>query len=116
MGCPRWLLEVIIAYLSEREPMAKAHMKYIDDLSFTAAINLKENLKTDPNPARPQSYHERTNHFLPDDKNIMQEMFNNLSTYASDNQMVINGDKSKLMLFNQGRNYDFLPNIKTEAG
>ena len=46
----------------------------------------------------------------------MQELFNNLSAYANDNQMVINGEKSKLMLFNKGRNYDFLPDIKTESG
>ena len=30
--------------------------------------------------------------------------------------MVINGEQSKLMLFNKGRNYDFLPEIKTESG
>ena len=30
--------------------------------------------------------------------------------------MVINEDKTKVMLFNQGRKYDFLPNITTESG
>ena len=29
---------------------------------------------------------------------------------------MINQDKSKVMLFNQGRKYDFLPTIKTENG
>ena len=30
--------------------------------------------------------------------------------------MVINEDKTKVMLFNQGRKYDFLPHIETESG
>ena len=99
-----------------RKPMTKSHMKYIDDLSFTAALNLKDNLVKDPDLPRPLSYHERTSYTLPDDKNVMQNIFNDLKTFAHDHQMVINEDKTKVMLFNQGRKYDFLPNITNESG
>jgi hypothetical protein len=54
-----------------RKPMTKSHMKYIDDLSFTAALNLKDNLVKD----LPRPYQERTSFTLPDDKNVMQNIF-----------------------------------------
>ena len=178
MGVPRWLLEIVIAFLSERElivrhkglnsakkslpggspqgtrlgmflflvlinfagfpaqdiavnigeemtkslnkrkPMMKTHLKYIDDLTFAAAINLKENLigNPDPNPPQPLSYHERTQHILPLEKDIIHQQFNELKTFANDHQMVINEDKTKAMLFNTGKKYDFLPQIRTESG
>ena len=176
MGCPRWLLEIVIAFLSEREltvkykgsnsskkrlpggspqgtrlgmflflvlinhagipaddqilnigeqittsknkrkTMVKTHMKYINDLSIAAAINLKENLVVDPDLPKPLSYHERTNHTLPAANNLMQEQFNQLLEYANEHQMVINKEKTKVMLFNQAWKYDFLPDIHTEAG
>ena len=70
----------------------------------------------DPDLPRPLSYHERTNHTLPPDKNTMQEYFDNLTTHAQLHKMVISDEKSKVMLFNQGRNFDFLPTIKTKNG
>ena len=174
MGCPRWLLEIVIAFLSERElivkykglnserkslpggspqgtrlgmflflvlinfaglpagdldvnigetitnkrrkPMGTTHMKYIDDLSFASALNLKDNLVVDHDLPMPLSYHERTNHTLPREKNPIQHQFDDLKSFANDHQMVINEDKTKVMLFNQGRKYDFLPHIETESG
>ena len=174
MGCPRWLLEIIIAFLSDRELVVRhkgkyssckdlpggtpqgtrlgmflflvlinfagipadqlslnigdeitnrkrntlkpTHMKFIDDLSLATAINLKENLVVAPDLPRPLSYHERTGHTLPLDRNNMQQHFNDLMSHANKHKMVINEDKSKVMLFNQGRKYDFLPAIETANG
>ena len=101
---------------NKRKPMMRAHMKYIDDLSFTTAINLKENLIVDPNLPKPLGYHERTNHTLPQNKNTMQEQFDQLKNFANDHQMIINEEKSKIMIFNQGWKYDFLPEIRNENG
>ena len=46
----------------------------------------------------------------------MQQHFNDLMSHANKHKMVINEDKSKVMLFNQGRKYDFLPAIETANG
>ena len=66
----------------KRETLAHTHMKYIDDLSLAVAINMKENLVVDPDLPRPLSYHERTNHTLPHDKNVMQQHFTRLMSHA----------------------------------
>ena len=98
--------------------MMKTHLKYIDDLSLAAAINLRENLVTNPDPhlPLPLSYHERTRHILPDANNVIQEEFDRLKIFADERQMVLNEDKTKVMLFNTGKSYDFMPQIETEAG
>ena len=148
MGCPRWLLEMIIAFLSDRElivrhrgkyssrknlpggtpqgtrlgmflflvlinfagiptdqlslnigdqitnkkrtRMKPTQMNYIDDLSLAIAINLKENLVINPYLQRPLAYHERTGHTLPQEKNIMQQQFNDLTCHAKTHKMTIN--------------------------
>ena len=38
-----------------------------------------------------------------------------MSDYAKQNEMVINVDKTKVMLFNTSRKYDFLPSISVEG-
>ena len=90
-------------------------MKYIEYLSFASALNLKDNLVVDHDLPMPLSYHERTNHTLPREKNQIQHQFDDLKSFANDHQMVINEEKTKVMLFNQGRKYDFLPHIETES-
>ena len=178
MGVPRWLLEIVISFLSEREflvrqkgktsskkrlpggtpqgsrlglflflvlinfagfepnthvnnigteitkshknrrPISSTHMKYIDDLSLCVALNLKENLVQNPNKdiPRPLSYHERTGHELPQDKNIIQHEFDKLQALSRDYGMVINQNKTKVMLFNPSKKFDFLPQIQTDEG
>ena len=103
---------------TKRKPMMKTHLKYIDDLSFGAAINLKENLIVNPDPdlPLPLSFHERTRHLLPYENNVIQHEFDKLKTFANDRQMVINEDKTQAILFNTGRTHDFLPQIETESG
>ena len=81
--------ERITEKLGKRAPLPNIHMKYVDDLSLAQAINLKECLKTnpDPNPPRP------------------------LVKYSQDNQMVVNENKCKVMIFNNARNYDATPQL-----
>ena len=178
MGVPKWLLEIVISFLSEREmivrqkgkqsskksmpggtpqgtrlglflflvlinfagftqdthaknigneitklrkdrrPMDSTHMKYIDDLSLAVSIDLRENLVQNiyPDIQRPLSYHERTLHTLPEEKNIIQQEFDKLQTLSRDQGMIINKDKTKVMLFNPAKRYDFLPHIQTDEG
>ena len=93
--------------------MTNAHMKYVDDLSLVQSLNLRECLvpNPDPNPARPLAYHDRTHHLLPTDACQLQEEINRLVTYSENNQMRINADKCKVMIFNTGRKYDGMPKL-----
>ena len=93
---------VITQPLNKRKPISQSHMKYIDDLSFVHSLELKKVLTENPsiNIPRPVSYHERTGHHLPDSENIIQKQFSKLKDFADRNEMKINHDKSKVMLFN----------------
>ena len=99
--------------MSKRKPLENIHLKYIDDLSMAQAINLKECLITnpDPNPPRPLSYHDRTNHLLPAQSYQLQEQLQQLVRYSQDNQMVISENKCKVMIFNTARRYDATPQL-----
>ena len=103
----------ITQHMSKRKPLENIHLKYIDDLSMAQAINLKECLITnpEPNPPRPLSYHDRTNHLLPAQSYQLQEQLQQLVRYSQDNQMVINDNKCKVMLFNTSRKYDATPQL-----
>ena len=50
-----------------------------------------------------------------EDSQLQMELYR-LQNYANQNQMVINCDKSKVMLFNTGRKYDFMPRLQIEDG
>ena len=52
---------------------------------------------------------KRTQHILPVEECQLQEQLNKLLEYSEENQMLINGDKSKVMLFNTRHKFDFLP-------
>jgi hypothetical protein len=54
--------------ISECKPIAKAHIKYTDDLSYVHSMDLKKSwkLSTDTIWPLPLSYHDRTGHYLPD--------------------------------------------------
>ena len=86
-------------------------MKYVDDMTAAEAINLKKQLVKNPNsnPARPLQYHERTEHILPEGQSQVQDLLDQLVSYSADHQMKINSEKTKVILFNNARNYDFLP-------
>ena len=104
--------------LHKRIPMDKIHMKYVDDLSLAVSLNLKDNLVPNPevNPQRPLSYHERTQHILPGSRNMVQQEFDKLKEFAAQHEMIINGEKTKAMLFNSARKWDFTPQIVNESG
>ena len=93
--------------------MEKIHFKYIDDMMAAESIHLKEELSINPNPVRPLNYHERTEHFLPPEKCEMQIMIDELKEYADTHDMVINKRKTKAIMFNQARNYDFQTAIRS---
>jgi hypothetical protein len=107
--------EVITGPASKRKPMETGHMKYVDDLTLLEAMNLKEVLITNPEPVRPFNYHERTNHILPSQNLKIHNQLEELEQYTTQNEMKINHNKSKVMIFNQARTRDCMPNLKLDG-
>ena len=89
------------------------HLKYVDDLSLAEAISLKEKLINVPLQQRPQpdNIHARTGHALrPEDSRVYREL-ERTKQYAAENGMKLNPKKTKLMLFNPAKAYDFMPSF-----
>ena len=85
------------------------HALYIDDLTEAVAVNLKKQIISDPvQRPFPLNYHERTQHIIPEG-NILQKNLENIEKFTKSNQMQINESKSKVMIFNKARKYDFPP-------
>ena len=92
------------------------HALYIDDLSEAEAIDLKTQLVDDPiQRPFPLNFHERTQHVLPAGSTLQQNL-NRVEEFTATNQMKINETKSKVMIFNKSRNYDFPPEFKFSNG
>ena len=93
------------------------HALYIDDLSEAEAIELKKKLIKDPvQRPYPLNYHERTEHIFPSDKSTLQKQLYNVENFTKNNLMKINASKSKVMIFNKSRKYDFPPEYSFSDG
>ena len=90
-----------------KKHVKEEHALYIDYLVEAEAIDLKRRVINDPvHRPSPLNYHERTRHVLPAGS-ILQTNLNTIENFTLDNQMKINESKSKVMIFNRSRNYDF---------
>ena len=122
-GFPKCELQNDIGYtmtqpLAKRRPMEKNHQKYFDDMSLSCSFNYKKSLQInpDPNQARPVNFRDRTGHILPDENNPLLPAWESLVTYVQCHDMKLNFEKTKIMLFNPGRKYDFTPRIRAPDG
>ena len=96
----------------------ETHWKYTsDDMSIAQAVNLLDCLipNPEPNPPRPFEHHDHTNHTLPSENYQLQEQLDNLVEYSRTNQMKINENKTKVMIFNTRRKYDGRPKLAVEG-
>ena len=92
------------------------HLKYIDDLTLAEAIKLK-NLQTDTRELEfPVNFHQRTGHTLPESMFKSQTKVKEIVDYANTNGMKINSTKSKVMIFNRSKKFDFMPEIEFSEG
>ena len=100
--------------ISKRKPIEKTNAKFIDDMTLALSLNLKDKLRSDHevNLTRPLEFHKRTSHFLPIAENSMQKEVDSINTYAEQKGMKINTAKTKIMLFNTRKNFDFMPEVK----
>ena len=94
--------------------MEKIHLKFIDDMTVAESIHLKTELLQNPDLIHPTQYHERTGHVFPKELSKVQEVLDDLKIYARTNEMRINHEKTKVILFNNALKYDFLPNLTLE--
>ena len=92
-------------------------VKYIDDGTVAVSINLKKCLVDDPvNRPRPLNFHERTEHILPPENNLLQYYLDDTEDFTRSNLMKINSKKSKIMLFSKSRKWDFPPEVGFSNG
>jgi hypothetical protein len=101
----------------KRKEITTGHWKYVDDLTLAEALDLKKCLESDSENIleKPLAYHDRTNHILPSNNSKVQEQLDGINRYAKINEMKINKNKTKVMLFNTARLRDFTPKLKIDG-
>lgn len=93
------------------------HLKYVDDLTMAEAIKMKEKLVSVPVSERPlpDTFHARTGHVLPREQSALHHQLLETQQYAKDNKMKVNNKKTKLMLFNNCKKWDFMPELRLDG-
>jgi hypothetical protein len=100
----------------KRKPIKRCKVKWIDDMTLCTAVDLKQALVKEDRPVpRPLSYHARTEHRLPQDRNTMQDQLTELSSYAENHLMAINKSKTKAMVCNTRVKWDFQPELSIDG-
>ena len=89
-------------------------MKFVDDMTILEAIDIKEKITKDPNPnpVQPTTYHARTGHYLPPAVSKVHSELVRIQEFSADNLMMVNVNKTKLMIFNPSKTVDIHPVIK----
>ena len=107
----------IITSKRNMKQVNEIHLKYIDDLTLAEAINLPKQLVSVPSSVRPQpdNYHGRTGHVLPDENSLVYQQLKKTMEYSEKNEMKINFNKTKAMLFNPCTSIDFIPALKLDG-
>jgi hypothetical protein len=75
-------------------------------------LNLKKcRVKDEVERPKPLNYRERTQHILPPENNLLQFYLDDTEKLTKDNKMIINSKKSKIILFNKSKKWDFPPEM-----
>ena len=83
-------------------------VKYIDDSTQAALVNIKGSLQADPvSRPRPLKYHERHRTILKPQEDIMQSELDRFHSWATKNKLQINSKKCMTMQFSRSKSYDF---------
>ena len=83
-------------------------LKYIDDSSKAASLNLKKSLMPDPESRPfPLKYQERTHMIINPEENLLQIELDRFHNECTRNKFVTNEKKSCVMTFNFSRKYAF---------
>ena len=85
-------------------------VKFVDDASQIASINLKKSLiPDDQQRQRPLNYCERTQMKLNPTEDILQQELDKFYLFTENNKLIINRRKCFVMKFSRSRKYDFPP-------
>ena len=100
--------------INKRKEIENKHWKYVDDLTVAEALDLKTVFVEDEENIleKTLTYHNRTNKVLPIESSKVQQQLNDLNEYAQRNEIKINKEKTKVMLFNTAKTKDFTSNLK----
>ena len=91
---------------------SKCHMKYFDDVTIAAKIDLKNDLTPDSSSRmRPLSWDESSELVICSEKNTLQKCINDFQIFTSNNLLKINSKKSQILTFNLSNKYRFPPEI-----
>ena len=84
--------------------------KYVDDLTLLEALNLRLLIRAPP-IIGPPNQHEIPGLVLPPHQSALQHQLSDLCTFTEQNRMKINTKKSKIMVFNFCKKFEFLPQL-----
>ena len=92
-------------------------MKYVDDLTLAEGVDMNNQLDSIPLDERtlPEPFRARTGQQLKVKVSKVYKQINLIQEYAETNKMKLNVPKTKFMLFNPCKKFDFLPEF-TEFG
>ena len=83
-------------------------LKFVDDSTKAASINLKNSLAPDPNfKPFPLNYHEHTGMIINPEDNILQIELDRFHKEATENYFITNKKKTSIRVFNATRIYAF---------
>ena len=83
-------------------------LKYIDDSSKAASVNLKRSLTKDPvERPQPLNFHERFGTVLKPEENILQMELEKFHNWTLENKLLANTKKCFTMQFSRSRVFDF---------
>ena len=92
-------------------------VKFVDDGTVAVSVDLKACLIPDPvSRPRPLKFHERTQHILPPENNLLQWFIRDAERFTQENKMVINRDKTHIISFTKSRKWDFPPEVTFSEG
>ena len=84
-------------------------------MTIAEAVKLKEKLVSVPDRPQPDVYHARTGHEIPSENSEVFKKLIATNQYAQVNDMKLNFKKTKLMIFNNAKTMDFMPNLEVEG-
>ena len=107
----------ITAAINKRREIKTKHLKYVDDLTLAKALDLNTALVSDSDNylEKPLTYHNCTEHILPPQEGLLYKQVEELLNYTKENEMKINKNLPKLMLFISKKSRDFTPKIAIEG-